>query len=60
MRVSSYIGDDHRLLTDEDFQQDSAGNILAPEPAKYVKITLRTASDGSYFVSALQNTDKPD
>ena len=47
-------------LAGEDFQQDSAGNILAPEPAKYVKITLRTASDGSYFVSALQNTDKPD
>lgn len=47
-------------LAGEDFQQDSAGNILPPEPAKYMKITLRTAGDGSYFVSALQNADKPD
>ncbi|MBQ7597852.1 MAG: hypothetical protein IJU56_04660 [Clostridia bacterium] len=47
-------------LAGEDFQQDSDGNIVAPEPAKYMKITLRTAPDGSYFVSALQNAQQPD
>lgn len=46
-------------LAGEDFQQDSEGNIVAPEPAKYMKITLRKAPDGSDYVSALQNTDKP-
>ncbi len=46
-------------LAGEDFQQDAAGNILPPEPAKYMKITLRASSDGSYFVSALQNADDP-
>ena len=46
-------------LAGEDFQQDATGNLVAPEPAKYMKFTLRTAPDGSYYISALQNTDKP-
>ena len=46
-------------LAGEDFQQDSAGNLVPPDPAKYMKITLRTTPDGGHYVSALQNTEKP-
>ena len=41
-----------------DWQQDSDGNMTAPEPGKYMKITLGKNSDGSLFVRAIQkNSD---
>lgn len=41
-------------LHSSDWQQDSNGNMAAPEPGKYMKITLGKNSDGSYFVRAIQ------
>ena len=41
-------------LHSSDWQQDSKGNLTAPEPGKYMKITLGKNSDGSYFVRAIQ------
>lgn len=41
-------------LAGEDWTQDEKGNMVAPEPAKYMKVTLRKSSDGTYFVSAIQ------
>lgn len=41
-------------LHSSDWQQDSKGNMTAPEPGKYMKITLGKNSDGSYFVRAIQ------
>lgn len=38
-----------------DWQQDSQGNMISPEPGKYMKITLGVNSDGKYFVRAIQN-----
>ncbi len=37
-----------------DWQQDSQGNMISPEPGKYMKITLGINGDGSYFVRAIQ------
>ncbi|MBO5936429.1 MAG: hypothetical protein J6Q79_02310 [Clostridia bacterium] len=37
-----------------DWQQDSQGNMISPEPGKYMKITLGINSDGTYFVRAIQ------
>lgn len=39
--------------------QDAQGNIVAPEPDKYMKITLREKGD-SYYISAIQATDPPE
>lgn len=45
-------------LSSSDWQQDSDGNMIAPEPGKYMKITLGKNSDGTYFVRAIQtNSD---
>lgn len=44
-------------LAGEDWTQDESGNIVAPEPAKYMRVTLRKNNDGSYYVSAIQQTD---
>ena len=45
-------------LSSTDWQQDSDGNMIAPEPGKYMKITLGKNSDESYFVRAIQtNSD---
>lgn len=45
-------------LSSADWQQDSEGNMIAPEPGKYMKITLGKNSDESYFVRAIQtNSD---
>ena len=41
-------------LHSSDWQQDIKGNLTAPEPGKYMKITLGKNSDGSYFVRAIQ------
>jgi hypothetical protein len=45
-------------LHTSDWQQDSNGNMSAPEPGKYMKITLGKNSDSGYFVRAIQkNSD---
>lgn len=44
-------------LYSSDWQQDSQGNMTAPEPGKYMKITLGKNSDEGYFVRAIQKTD---
>lgn len=48
----AYIGGDQ-------WAQDSEGNMVAPEPDKYMKVTLRE-KDGSYYIGALQNTATPE
>lgn len=48
----AYLGGDQ-------WAQDSEGNMIAPEPDKYMKVTLRE-KDGSYYISALQNTATPE
>lgn len=44
-------------LASADWVQDNEGNIVPPEPGKYMKITLGKNSDGSFFVKAIQNLD---
>lgn len=44
-------------LASEDWVQDENGDMTAPEPSKYMKVTLRSNSDGSYYISALQSVD---
>ena len=44
-------------LASADWVQDSDGNMVPPEPGKYMKITLGKNSDGTFFVKAIQNTD---
>ncbi len=44
-------------LASADWVQDSEGNMVPPEPGKYMKITLGKNSDGSFFVKAIQNID---
>ncbi|MCM1363972.1 MAG: hypothetical protein NC122_02525 [Faecalibacterium sp.] len=41
-------------LASEDWTQDEHGNMVSPEPAKYVRVTLRKGSDSNYYVSAIQ------
>ena len=41
------------------WKQDSQGNMIAPEPDKYVKVTLRE-SDGNYYIAAMQSTTTPE
>lgn len=41
-------------LHTSDWQQDSKGNMIAPEPGKYMKITLGKNTDSTYFVRAIQ------
>lgn len=43
-------------LYSSDWQQDSDGNMVPPEPGKYMKITLGKNPDGTYYVRAVQNT----
>ena len=43
-------------LHSSDWQQDSNGNMTAPEPGKYMKITLGKNSDGGYFIRAIQKS----
>lgn len=47
-----YIGGDQ-------WAQDEEGNMVAPEPDKYMRVTLRE-KDGAYYISALQNTAAPE
>ena len=44
-------------LASTDWAQDSEGNIISPEPAKYMKITLGKNSDGSFYLRALQTAE---
>ncbi len=44
-------------LASADWVQDSDGNMVPPEPGKYMKITLGKNTDGSFFVKAIQNID---
>lgn len=48
----AYLGGDQ-------WAQDASGNMVAPEPDKYMKVTLRER-DGGYYISALQNTATPE
>ncbi|MGN1418359.1 MAG: hypothetical protein ACI4W6_03440, partial [Acutalibacteraceae bacterium] len=41
-------------LAGEDWTQDSEGNMVEPEPAKYVKITLHKTDKNSYYVASIQ------
>lgn len=43
-------------LYSSDWQQDSEGNMIPPEPGKYMKITLGKNSDEGYFIRAIQKT----
>ena len=45
-------------LASEDWVLDDSGKMTQPEPSKYMKVTLRNNSDGTYYISALQSTDK--
>jgi len=40
--------------------QDSDGKMVAPEPDKYVKVTLRENDGGSYYISAMQASSSPE
>lgn len=51
---SSYIVLTVGYLYSSDWQQDSKGNMVPPEPSKYMKITLGKNSDTSYYVRAIQ------
>lgn len=51
---SSYIVLTVGYLYSSDWQQDSKGNMVAPEPSKYMKITLGKNTDTSYYVRAIQ------
>lgn len=44
-------------LASSDWAQDSEGNMISPEPAKYMKITLGKNADGSFYLRALQNAE---
>ncbi len=44
-------------LASTDWTQDIEGNMVSPEPSKYMKITLGKNSDGSFFVRAIQSAD---
>lgn len=44
-------------LASTDWVQDSDGNMVSPEPSKYMKITLGKNSDESYYVRAIQSAD---
>ncbi len=52
---SSYVVLTVGYLYSSDWQQDSNGNMVPPEPGKYMKITLGKNTDGSFYVRAIQN-----
>ena len=47
-------------LAGNQWAQAANGDMVAPEPDKYIKVTLRTAKDGSTYISAIQDTDAPE
>ena len=46
-------------LAQEDWKIDSNGNMVAPEPVKYMNIYLRKNGDG-YYISSIKQTDSPE
>lgn len=48
------------LLAGNEWAQTASGDMVAPEPDKYVRVTIRTDKDGSSYISAIQGTDTPD
>ncbi len=46
-------------LAADGWKQDAQGNMVAPEPDKFVKVTLRE-SGGNYYISAMQMTSTPE
>lgn len=44
-------------LASEDWQQDENGDMVEPEPSKYVKITLVKLDDGGFYIRAIQAAD---
>ncbi len=46
-------------LSSEKWAQSSDGKMVAPEPDKYIKVTLRE-KDGGYYISAIQATSSPE
>ena len=42
-------------LSGEDFTQNEKGELIAPEPAKQMRITLRRGTDNQFFISAVQD-----
>ncbi|MBQ8028391.1 MAG: hypothetical protein IJ262_03165 [Clostridia bacterium] len=44
-------------LASADWVQDSKGNMVAPEPSKFMKLTLRKGAEGNYYVSAIQSAE---
>ncbi len=44
-------------LSSSEWQQDSNGNMVAPEPGKIMKITLGKNSDDSFYVRAIQTAE---
>lgn len=43
-----------------EWAQNDDGAMIEPEADKYMKVTLRVRSDKTYYISALQQTEKPD
>lgn len=48
------------LLAGNEWAQTADGDMIAPEPDKYLRVTLRTDKDGSDYISAIQGTDAPE
>jgi hypothetical protein len=48
------------LLAGNEWAQTASGDMVAPEPDKYVKVTLRSDKDGSDYISAIQGTGAPE
>ncbi|MBO4339306.1 MAG: hypothetical protein K5755_02075 [Clostridiales bacterium] len=48
------------LLAGNEWAQTASGDMVAPEPDKYVRITLRADKDGTAYISAIQGTDAPE
>ncbi|MEG2080809.1 MAG: hypothetical protein RRZ68_04530 [Oscillospiraceae bacterium] len=46
-------------LAGDQWAQDAQGNMIAPQPDKFMKITLRK-SDTGYYISAIQATSNPE
>lgn len=46
-------------LSGSEWSQSDSGELVAPEPSKYVKVTLRQ-KDKAYYISAIQATDPPE
>ncbi len=42
-------------LSGEDYSRNEKGELIAPEPAKQMRVTLRRGADERFFISALQD-----